>query len=482
MATKRNDLFLPRLICLMKTHACLISFCLLMVISFSAQHASAQVQCWLTTHDGSVKFTRQKDIFFAKAKEAENRIAIDKNKTFQIMDGFGYTLSGGSATLMHKMNAEARKKMLAEMFSTSGNNIGISYIRLSIGASDMNAFVYSYDDMPQGETDEKLTHFSLAHDDTDVVPVMKEILQINPNIKILGSPWSAPVWMKDNGDTRGGSLKKEYEKVYAQYFVKYVQEMKKRGITIDAITVQNEPLHPGNNPSMLMLPEQQRDFIKNSLGPAFRNAGIKTKIIVYDHNLDRIDYPLTILKDPKAAQYVDGSAFHLYGGVIEDMSKVHDSFPNKNLYFTEQWTDGRKKAIADNLTWYTKNLVIGAPRNWAKTVLQWNLANSPDFTPFTDRGGCNICLGAITIDGDNVTKEPAYYIIAHASKFIRPGSVRVASNITGNLQNVAYKTPSGKLVLIVLNEGEKDEMFTVTSGSQSFDASLGAGSVATYVW
>ncbi len=258
--------------------------------------------------------------------------------------------------------------------------------------------------------------------------------------------------------------------------------MKKRGITIDAITIQNEPLHPGNNPSMLMLPEQQRDFIKNSLGPAFRKGGIKTKIIVYDHNLDRIDYPLTILKDPQAAQYVDGSAFHLYGGVIEDMSKVHDSFPNKNLYFTEQWTDGRKRAIGDNLTWYTKNLIIGAPRNWAKTVLQWNLANSPDFTPFTDRGGCNICLGAITIDGDSVTKEPAYYIIAHASKFVRPGSVRIASTTPDKLSNVAYQTPSGRTVLIVLNEDEKGQTFSVSSGSHSFSATLDAGSVATYVW
>ena len=466
----------------MKVHARLFRVLVFLMIVLPFQNTFGQVQCWLTTHDGSVVFAKQTDISFAKGKAEDNVISVDKNKTYQTMDGFGYTLTGGSATLINKMSAEARKKMLTEMFATSGTNIGISYLRLSIGASDMNAFVYSYDDMPAGETDEKLTHFSLVHDDTDVVPVLKEILQINPAIKILGSPWSAPVWMKDNGDTRGGSLKKEYENVYAQYFVKYIQEMKKRGIVIDAITIQYEPLNPKNNPSMQMLPEEQRDFIKNSLGPAFRNAAIKTKIILYDHNLDRIDYPLTILKDKQAAQYVDGSAFHLYGGAIEDMSKVHDTFPNKNLYFTEQWTDGRKKAIADNLTWYTKNLVIGAPRNWAKNVLQWNLANSADFTPFTDRGGCNICLGAITIDGDNVTKEPAYYILAQASKFVRPNSVRIESNIAGNLQNVAYKTPSGNMVLIVLNDDEKDAAFTVKAGNTSFNTSLSAGSVATYVW
>ncbi len=254
----------------MKRYACRIHISILSLLSVHVSYA--QVQCWLTTHDGTAEFMKQKDIPFSKENNAAQTITLDKSKTYQTMDGFGYTLTGGSATLLHKMSPEARHKILTNLFSASGNNIGISYLRLSIGASDMNAFVYSYDDMPKGETDVPLTHFSLAHDDTDIIPVLKEILQIAPTIKILGSPWSAPVWMKDNGDTRGGSLQKEYEDAYAQYFVKYIQEMKKRGITVDAITVQNEPLHPGNNPSMLMLPEQQRDFIKNSLGPAFRKG------------------------------------------------------------------------------------------------------------------------------------------------------------------------------------------------------------------
>src|SRR5690606_11022530 len=198
-------------------------------------------------------------------------------------------------------------------------------------------------------------------------PLLKEILAINPAIKIMGSPWSPPVWMKDNGSSIGGSLKTEYHDAYAQYFVKYIQEMKANGITIDAVTIQNEPLHPGNNPSLLMPAEAQKEFVRDHLGPEFEKNNIKTTIIVYDHNADRPDYPITILDDPEAAKYIDGSAFHLYGGTIDAVSQVHDAHPNKNLYFTEQWV-GAPGDFAKELTWHTENLIIGAPRNWCKTV------------------------------------------------------------------------------------------------------------------
>ncbi len=193
----------------------------ILILSLLSVHVSfSQVQCWLTTHDGTAEFMEQKDIPFSKENNDGQIIRLDKSKTYQTMDGFGYTLTGGSATLLHKMSPERRHKILTNLFSASGNNIGISYLRLSIGASDMNAFVYSYDDMPKGETDVPLTHFSLAHDDTDVIPVLKEILQIAPAIKILGSPWSAPVWMKDNGDTRGGSLQERIRRCLCAVFCK----------------------------------------------------------------------------------------------------------------------------------------------------------------------------------------------------------------------------------------------------------------------
>ena len=202
--------------------------------------------------------------------------------------------------------------------------------------------------------------------------------------------------------------------------------MKAEGIRIDAITVQNEPLHPGNNPSLLMQAPEQAEFIKNHLGPAFKQAGLDTKIIIYDHNCDRPDYPISILNDAEARKYVDGTAFHLYAGKIDAMSTVHEAHPEKNLYFTEQWI-GAPGNLRGDLAWHTRELTIGATRNWSRTVLEWNLAADPRYQPHTP-GGCSSCLGAVTIDGDTVTRNPAYYIVAHASKFVRPGSVRIATN------------------------------------------------------
>jgi glucosylceramidase len=287
--------------------------------------------------------------------------------------------------------------------------------------------------------------------------------------------------MKDNKDTRGGSLLPEFEASYAQYLVKYIQEMDKRGFTIDALTIQNEPLHPGNNPSLLMLADQQARFIGKHLGPAFRQAGIQTKIVIYDHNADRPDYPITVLSDPLANPFIDGSAFHLYGGQIEALSEVHRAFPNKHLYFTEQWV-GSPGNLEGDIAWHVKNLLIGAPRNWAKTVLEWNVSSNPSLSPHTDRGGCDRCLGAITIDGDAVTRNPAYYVIAHASKFVDPGSLRISSTLPEGLPNVAFIRADGKKVLIVHNESKASKQFEIRSGKQQFKASLPAGATGTWLW
>jgi glucosylceramidase len=285
--------------------------------------------------------------------------------------------------------------------------------------------------------------------------------------------------MKDNGSSVGGSLLPKYYDTYAKYFVKYIQGMKDEGITIDAITPQNEPLHPGNNPSLLMPATEQRDFIKNNLGPAFRTAGINTRIFVYDHNCDRPDYPLTILNDPEAKQYVDGSAFHMYAGDISALSQVHNSHPDKNVYFTEQYT-AINSLFSDDIKWHLKNLVIGAPRNWSRTVLEWNLANDKNFGPYTP-GGCTTCKGALTIDGSDVKRNVAYYIIGHASKFVPPGSVRIESNMPDDLPNVAYKTPDGKKVIIVLNEKKESATFNIRLNKRWWTVILPAESAGTLV-
>ena len=454
-------------------------FTLLFCFSTVQVHAQNVVK-WLTKTDKSVLFQKQSATqAFSKISNTYPSIYIDDSKTFQSIDGFGYTLTGGSTMLINEMNTIERTKLLQELFATDGNNIGISYLRISIGASDLDGNVFSYNDLPAGETDLKLAKFSLVEDQKYLIPVLKQILTINPKIKILGSPWSPPTWMKTNDNSKGGNLKPEYYDVYARYLVKYIQAMKNEGIVIDAITIQNEPLHPGNNPSLLMPQDEQGNFIKKNLGPIFKQANLSTKIIIYDHNADRPDYPISILNDPETRKYINGSAFHLYGGNVENIRSVHEAHPDKSLYFTEQWI-GAPGNFSGDLSWHTKNLIIGASRNWCKTVLEWNLAADPKQNPHTI-GGCTECLGAITI-GETVVRNPAYYIVAHASKFVRPNSVRIASNITMNLPNVAFKTPNGKTVLIVLNEGNKTQEFNIRYHNKQITTTLDAGSVATYVW
>ncbi len=454
--------------------------CLLLFNSFFINSQAQQVEKWLTKADKSVLFQKQTDIqLFELIKNTLPSIYVDETKTFQSMDGFGCTLTGGSAMLLQKMKPEERSDILKELFATDKNNIGISYLRISVGASDLDDHVFSYDDLPAGQTDLKLTKFSLAEDQKYLIPVLKQILAINPNIKILGSPWSPPIWMKTNDNSKGGSLKPEFYDVYAQYLVKYVQEMKKEGVKIDALTVQNEPLHPGNNPSLLMPQDEQANFIKKSLGTIFKQAKIATKIIIYDHNADRPDYPISILNDLEARKYIDGSAFHLYEGSVESIRGVKEAHPDKNVYFTEQWI-GAPGNFAGDLAWHTKTLIIGATRNWCKTVLEWNLAADSQQNPHTE-GGCTACLGAITI-GENIIRNPAYYILAHASKFVRPNSLRIASNITMSLQNVAFKTPDGKTILIVINESDKAQSFNIRYHNKQITTSLDGGSVMTYVW
>ncbi|WP_439651316.1 glycoside hydrolase family 30 protein [Pontibacter anaerobius] len=440
-----------------------------------------EVALWLTTPNQSALFARQdSSITFGNEANQYPTISVDDSEAYQRMDGFGFSLTGGSALLLHQMEPQKRAALLEELFGTEGKNIGISYLRVSIGASDLDPEVFSYNDLPAGETDVNMEKFDLSPDKKYLIPVLKEILAINPNIKIMASPWSPPTWMKTNNNSKGGSLKPEYFDAYAAYFVKYIQGMAAEGITIDAITIQNEPLHPGNNPSLLMLPQDQAAFIKQSLGPAFKANDLDTKIVIYDHNADRPDYPISILDDPEAKQYIDGAAFHLYGGTIDALTKVHEAHPDKNLYFTEQWI-GAPGNFSGDLRWHTKNLIIGAPRNWAKTVLEWNLAADPEQNPHTP-GGCTECLGAVTIDGNTVNRNPAYYIVAHASRFARPGSVRVKSNVPDALPNVAYKTPEGQTVLIVLNDSEYRQRFNISHEGKLVATMLDAGAVGTYVW
>ncbi|MDB5200821.1 MAG: glucosylceramidase [Ferruginibacter sp.] len=439
------------------------------------------VSAWVTTADRLNQLTKQNGILgFSTTANSFMDITVDSTQLFQPIDGFGYTLTQGSAQLIWQLPATERATLLAELFGNVDNSIGINYLRVGIGATDLSSTVYSYNDLPAGNTDPTLASFSLAADMSFMVPLLKEIVAINPAIKILATPWSPPVWMKDNTNSVGGSLVPAYYTVYANYFVKYIQAMKAQGITIDAITPQNEPLHPGNNPSMLMTAAQQTTFVKANLGPALQAAGLATKIIVYDHNCDRPDYPLQVMGDAAALPFIDGSAFHLYAGDISALSTVHAAFPAKNVYFTEQYTASGGNFGGD-LRWHIKNVVIGSVRNWSRIALEWNLANDASYGPHTP-GGCTTCLGALTISGGTITRNVAYYIIGHASKFVPAGSKRISSNSSGNVHSAAFLRPDGKKVLIVLNDDNAAQSFNIKFNNKWAATALQSGAVATYTW
>ncbi|WP_295801284.1 glycoside hydrolase family 30 beta sandwich domain-containing protein [Mucilaginibacter sp.] len=446
--------------------------------------AKTDVTMWLTKGDQSALLAKQNiALLFSTATNSNTTIAVDTTITYQSIDGFGFCLTGGSASVINSLPADKKDALLKELFATDDTHIGISYIRISIGASDMSAGDFTYDDVVSG-TDESLAQFSIDKEKTDLIPVLKSILAINPQIKILACPWTAPVWMKintlgNNGFT-GGSLNTSYYDAYAKYFIKYIQAMKAEGITIDAITPQNEPLNANNNPAMVMQADEEANFVKNNLGPQLHTAGLTTKIIVWDHNADRPEYPIAILNDPAANPYVDGSAFHLYNGNISALTTVHNAYPAKNLYFTEQYTPSTG-SFAGDLNWHLVNLIIGAPKNWSRNVLEWNMATDAAYGPHTN-GGCSTCQGALTISGSSVTRNVSYYIIAHASKFVRPGAVRIASSELSVTPNVAFKNTDGSKVLIVFNTGSSNATFNIQFNNKIVTSTLPGGAAATYVW
>ena len=449
--------------------------------------AGDTVQIWMTTGNKASLLTKQPSLAFKTGTNNNPTITVDGATTYQTMDGFGYTLTGGSAFLINRMPVASRDALLRELFTRNYTSLGVSYLRLSIGASDLSAAPFTYDEVPAGQTDPTLASFTIDAERADLIPVLKQILAINPNVTLLGSPWTAPRWMKDNGSYTGGSLLPAYYQAYANYFVKYIQAMKAEGITIAAITPQNEPLNPNNTPSLVMTAAQQATFVKSYLGPAFQAAGLTTKILLYDHNADHPEYPISILDDPAAKAFVDGSAFHLYAGTVDALTTVHTKHPDRNLYFTEQYT-ASNGSFAGDLRWHIRNIIIGAPANWSRTALEWNLANDENFGPHT-AGGCSTCLGGVTINSSTsaVTRNVAYYIVGHAARFVDPGSVRVASAVTGgsrntSLPNVAFRTPSGRYVLIAMNDGKTTQSFNVSYGGRIVTHSLSVGSVATYVW
>ncbi|MCB0629423.1 MAG: glycoside hydrolase family 30 beta sandwich domain-containing protein [Saprospiraceae bacterium] len=436
---------------------------------------SQTVTPWLTRGDENALLAQQADIDFSgSGSNGSNTITFDANTSYQSIAGFGFCLTQGSAEVINGLGTTERAALLDELFGNNG--LRISALRISIGASDLSNSTYTYDETPG---DVNMANFSLAGPDlTHVVPLLQDILAIKSDLLILATPWTAPTWMKTNGTWIGGSLDPTYYDAYALYFVKYLQAMQGQGINIWAVTPQNEPENPNNEPSMLMNAGEQITFINDHLGPALQQAGLSTGIIAFDHNCDNTAYPIQVLNN---SSYTGGAAFHLYAGDISAMSTVRNA-TGKDVFFTEQFTSSNGNFNGD-FGWHMRNVVIGSMNNWSRSVFEWNLATDANYGPRTP-GGCSECLGAITINSStSFTRNVSYYIIGQIGKFVTPDARRidlVSSN--SSIHSTAFRNTDGSIVLLAYNDGQQAEEIYVTNGKTGFSYDIPEHSAVTFVW
>ncbi|WP_407405118.1 glycoside hydrolase family 30 protein [Chryseobacterium sp.] len=467
--------------------------------------ASEQYGVWTTsqTQNKYLAKTSGELSFTNSVSDANPILEVDSrgNNRGQYIDGFGYTLTGGSAELLSKMSQSNRTSLLNEIYNnaTASQNKN-DVIRVSIGGEDLSRTAYTLNDLPSGQTDLSQSKLSLSKDNQKIA-ILKEIIAINPNIKIFATPWSAPAWMKTNGNLSGGSLRNDqdtnnnqiYFSSYADYFVKYIQQMKNQGITIYAITPQNEPLNGNNNPSMIMYDYEQANFIRYHLGPKLKAAGLATKIIAYDHNADNngVNYVKTLFADAVTKSYIHGTAWHLYDNSdINNLTAIRDQDASKGIYFTEQWLED-KNWDDGSLLWHVNKITIGSLNNWSKTVMEWNLASDPGTTINTP-GGCFNCLGALTINGNSVQKNISYYSLAHASRFLGENAQRLfprAHNAGADINYAALvndQSPYARIMIITNGNSATKNMnlkyITYDGVVKYAKISVPGNSVQTYVW
>lgn len=456
---------------------CKVIMLVIVMFAFISKVEAQTVTPWMTTGDRTKLLQQQSNVSFgANSGSNPSTVTINAATTYQTMDGFGYTLTEGSCEVISGMAATQQNQLLNDLYNpTTGLNANV--VRISIGASDLSSSSYSYNET---SGDVNMNNFSLnGPDATYLIPIIKKILLINPNIKILATPWSAPRWMKTNNSWVGGSLQTQYYAAYAKYFVKYFAAMQAQGISIWAITPQNEPGNPHNEPSMLMNSTEQKNFINTQLGPQMAAAGYgNIKIIAFDHNCDDTAYAIDVLNN---SSYTDGAAFHMYLGEVSAMSTVRNA-TNKNIYFTEQYT-GPGNDFSGDFGWHMQNVVIGGTNNWAKTVLEWNVANDSNLGPHTP-GGCTTCLGAVTItNSTSYTKNVSYYIIGQISKFVKAGALKIATSSTnGSIISTGFKNPDGSIALLVYNSGTSANTIRIVSGTSAFDYAVPAKSAVTFNW
>jgi glucosylceramidase len=475
-----------------------------------AHRATPQAQVWLTTVDRAALLRREPAVTFTRHQSSEPTIVVDPRRSYQEMDGFGASLTDSSAALLSGLSPAVRDRTMRALFDPV-HGIGVSVLRQPIGSSDFTAGEthYTYDDMPAGQKDFALRHFSIAHDETRILPLLRQARRLNPELTVIASPWSPPAWMKTTDSLVGGRLIDDpaVYRAYARYLVAFVKAYTRAGVPIDYLTVQNEPqnrtpdAYPGTD-----LPVAQQVKVIETLGPLLRSASPRTKILAYDHNWathpndiastppgsdPETDYPYRVLASP-AARWLAGTAYHCYSGEPSAQTALHNAFPDKGIWFTECSgshgpDDPPAQFFRDTLVWHARNLTIGTPRNWARTVLTWNLALDSAGGPHL--GGCGTCTGLVTVNADGtVTTNAEYHTIGHLSRFVRPGAVRIHSTSfgttgwNGQIMDVAFRNPDGSTALVVHNSNDDPRSFAVAVGDLSFDYTLPGGALATFIW
>lgn len=449
---------------------------------------SGEVRVLTTTSSRSRDLAETTIPFDSKAgMPTATTITLLPNETYQTMDGFGVAITGSTCYNLMRMTEENRHLFLNETFSDS-EGYGFSYCRVSIGCSDFSLSEYTCCDQ------KGIENFALTEEETQyVIPILKEILAINPDLKIMGTPWTPPLWMKTNGKWTGGQLLKDCYQDYATYFVKWIKEFESYGIKIYSVTPQNEPLNSGNSASCYMPWSQERDFVKTALGPAFEQAGIKTKIYAFDHNYnydnmsDQKSYPVKIYNDEEASQYLAGAAYHNYGGDKNELTLVHNAAPGKDLVFSETsigtWNDGQNlsKRLMDDM----QEVALGTVNRWCKGVIVWNLMLDAKRGP-NRPGGCTTCYGAVDINTDyaTITRNSHYYIIAHMSSVVKPDAVRIGTSgySESGLTYSAFRNTDGSYALVMSNNTPHSLAITVDDGEKQFTQVVSSMSAVSFAW
>lgn len=445
--------------------------------------SAAPAQTWLTTADETQKLAPQPLQPAVGRASGSEAVTIDTSKHFQKIHGFGAAMTDASAQVISRLPEGKRRALMAELFGRANGGLGLSFTRLTVGASDFSTSDYSYDDTPGNAPDPKLRHFSIAPARKYVLPRVREALAINPDLRVMISPWSAPAWMKTTRSLIKGQLDPRYYSAFAHYLARTVQAFGREGVPVSMLTIQNEPnFEPDNYPGMRVDPPQRAEIIGRYVGPLFKSLGLRTQILDWDHNWDHPEMPLAVLADPVARQYISGVAWHCYNGDVPAQSPVHDAFPDKDAWLTECSGGEWSPKFAEVLGWMTDKLIIGASNNWSRGTLLWNLALDPKHGPHT--GGCEDCRGVVTVDPATgaVTRNVEYYVLGHASRFVLPGAYRVATRTRGDqVEAAAFINRDGSRVAIV-HRKSGDGPVTIALDGERYSIAMPSGSVVTLRW